>query len=424
MNEVVSITILLFEVLMVLQCLQIAFKQEIKIDKYTVAIILIDLGVYYLINLKIIGSLYSVVVYVLFWVYCYVEFKQTVLKTFVGFIFGFVFAGCTESVIAFVLSSYQEDNNLKKVLFFSSATAFFLIYCGRKGIKLLKSIILSRTDICIYGITILLGFSMVVMLIDYYWNQEGLNIYIVYVIILLLIALFYLYRVKVMRNEIEKRNYELELHSIYGGAYDDLIYDVRRRQHDFKNQLSVIYSMHLVASSMDELIHMQKEYGDTIQHEGKYDAILTNCNNSILAGYLYHRCLLCENDKILVDYNIHIDQAKCCFQLCEVIEVFGILFDNAYESVMLSCEASPLISVDFIENEYSLVIGVSNPSNYISYSEIAKMFVKGYSTKGVNRGFGLTRVIELTKKHKAELRVSNFEREKKNWINFTITISK
>ena len=366
----------------------------------------------------------SAVLYVLFFGYCYVEFKQTILKTLAGFTIGFVLAGCIECVIAYTAYFYRNDDNSLYMLLVSSAVACLFVFCVRKGVKILKFRETTRDGFDIYGVTVLLGLSMIIMLIDYYWIQQRLNIYFVCVLIFLVVLLFYLYRLELARNEIEKKNYELELQTIYGSAYEDLISDVRRRQHDFKNQLGAIYSMHLVASSMDELIGMQKEYGNTIQCESKFDSILINCNNPILAGYLYHRCLLCERDDILVDCNIHIEQAKSCFQLHEVIEVFGILFDNACENVMVSYESCKLISVDFIEDEQSMIIGVSNPSRYITYSEIEKIFTKGYSTKGENRGLGLARVFELAKKYNAELRVSNFQREDENWINFTIKIKK
>lgn len=53
----------------------------------------------------------------------------------------------------------------------------------------------------------------------------------------------------------------------------------------------------------------------------KYISILTCCNNTILAGYFYYRCLLCEESGVAVDYNIAVDQADCCFPLHEIIEI-------------------------------------------------------------------------------------------------------
>lgn len=424
MNEIISIAILLSEVLMVLQCLQIAFKKEIQFDKYTIGIILIDVIMYLLINMGILPAICSLILYLLLFVFYYIEFKQTISKTIVRFIIGFVLIGSIQSLVAFITNFFRNANNSRDVLLISSFAAFLIAYLVRKCLVLVKLKESRKYSINVNALMLLLGASVVVLLIDYYFIQKRVNIYVVVVLFFLVLILFYLYRLELARNEIEKKNYELELQRVYGGAYSDLIANVRRRQHDFKNQLGAIYSMHLVAKSLDELICMQKEYGDSVCYDSKFDSILTTCNNSILAGYLYHRCVECEQNNILVHYNIHIDQAECCFCLHEVIEVFGILIDNACESF----DANPIeykqIKVECLENKEDIIICVSNPSNYIAYSEIEKMFAVGFSTKGENRGIGLSRVLELTQKYNAVLRVSNTTYENENWIEFLVKIEK
>ncbi len=424
MNEFISIAILLFEVLMVLQCLQVAFKQEIHFDKYTIGIIFIDISLYMLINLKILPAPCSIVLYVLLFIYCYIEFKQKIAKTIIRFVVGFVLVGCIESIVAFVTNVCGGESNSIYILLLSSIIALVIACFMKRNVILLKFRKTTKYNRDMYGIVILLGASMIVLLMDYYLIQKPMSVYGIFVLVSLILILFYLYRLVLAQNEIEKKNYELEVQRIYGGAYENLITDVRRRQHDFKNQLGVIYSMHLVAKSMDELVYMQKEYGNTIQKNCKFDSILTSCNNPILAGYLYHRCLSCEQSDVSVDYNIHIEQANCCFQLYELIEMLGILLDNACESLALQQRKHKQIKLEFVEDENVITICVSNPSRYITYSEIEKMFVKGFSTKGENRGIGLTRVLELTKKYDVELKVSNTVKDADNWIEFAVRIIK
>ena len=54
-------------------------------------------------------------------------------------------------------------------------------------------------------------------------------------------------------NEINIKNHEIELQRIYGGMYEDLLGEIRRKQHDYKNQLGAIRSIHMVAESNIEL---------------------------------------------------------------------------------------------------------------------------------------------------------------------------
>lgn len=173
------------------------------------------------------------------------------------------------------------------------------------------------------------------------------------------------------------------------------------------------------------IIHyiMQKKYADILKEDCKMDSILTGCGNSILAGYIYHKCSFCSNEGVAVDYSIHTGQVECCFAIHEMIEILGILIDNACESVLIQKRADKRIRLEMKEEE-KIIISVSNPTEYIPFSEIENMFVCGYSSKGENRGIGLSRVKELANKYEANIKVSNFWYDEENWINFTVEIVK
>ena len=55
---------------------------------------------------------------------------------------------------------------------------------------------------------------------------------------------------------------------------------------------------------------MQKEYGRELKGDSRYDAVLTGCNNPIISGYLYSKCLNCEEKGVEVEYKISIEQMK------------------------------------------------------------------------------------------------------------------
>lgn len=117
---------------MVLQCLQIAFKQEIQFDKYTIGIILIDVIMYLLINMRILPAICSLILYLLLFVFCYIEFKQMISKTIVRFFIGFVLIGCVEGTVAFVTYLIGNIDNSRDVLLVSSFVAFLIAYLARK----------------------------------------------------------------------------------------------------------------------------------------------------------------------------------------------------------------------------------------------------------------------------------------------------
>lgn len=409
---------------MALQCLQIVFNKKLPFDKFMVGIILVDVVVYTLINLKMLPVICSVVLYIFLFLYSYYRFKQTITKTTIGFIISFALVGCIQSIAASIVSIFKDLYDSTVLLFLASLLALVLTYVLKYSISILKSKVKIRSNRGMLGLVLLYGVTVGSLLVDYYLNSSSIKIYAVCILTFIVLIFFYLYRLEQVQIEIDKKNYELELQRVYGRTYEELLVEVRRRQHDFKNQLGAIYSMHLTAHSLEELVTMQQEYGNTLQGNCKFDAILSGCNNSVLAGYIYYKCISCENDGIAIDYNVCIEEAACSFALHEIIEILGIFIDNACENLFLEKQINKCIKLVFCEEPDKIMLTVSNPANYISFSDIEKMFVYGYSKKGENRGIGLARVLELVKKYNAEIKVFNSRDREENWIHFALEIAK
>ncbi len=419
------IFIFLLETLIVFQCIQVVFMRTIKVDKYVVGMILIDIVVYTLINRGMIPSLCSIIVYILIYLFCHYRFKQKFIQTIIRVIVSISLVGCIEGASAFILHILSKKDNSIKALLFSSILALVLISVIKKCIFLLGNRKTKSKSSWHFAVVIFYGVMFSKLLIDYYRKESVISIYVLFASTFLIFIFYYLHTLEKAQGEIEKRNYEISLQKVYGETYESLLSDVRRKQHDYKNQLGAMFGMHLTAKSLDELISMQKQYGNHLQLNDKFDSILTCCNNPVLAGFLYYRCVSCENDGVIVDYSIHVDQAECCFALHEMIEILGILIDNACENVILDASLKQCMRLEFQEKEDKIIISVSNPAQYISFSDIDKMFVKGYSSKGENRGIGLARVLELVHKYEAEVGVHNFNpSNEENWICFNIEIHK
>lgn len=425
MDEVLAILTLLAEILMVWQCLQIVFGKTAKFDKYMVGIIVIDLAVYTLINRRVIPLLCTIILYVLIFLFCYYKFKYNIAETVIRLIVSFSLVGCVEGMAAFIPHIFRSEDNSRLLLFLSSVLALVLMCIIKKFIPILINRMIKAGNGWKLGVTIFYGGLLAGLLINYYSNKNVISIYVVFLLVFLMFIFYSMHRLEQAHNEIVRKNYELELHKVYGGTYEKLLSEVRKRQHDYKNQLSAILGMHLTARSLDELVNMQQEYEKNLRFDCKFDSILTCCNNKILAGFIYYRCVSCEDENIVVDYKISIDQAECCFALHEIIEILGILIDNACENVKIGNFLDKRIGLDFKEEAEKIVFSVSNPARYISFSEIDKMFIHGYSTKGENRGIGLGRVLELVNKYAAEIKVYNSALgDEGNWVYFVIEINK
>jgi len=413
---------LLAEILICIECIQIVFREDLTFDKYMLGLILTHFAVCSTANMGIIPNILTFAFYGVVYIYCCYKFKRTKKETLIRCIVAFVLIGCIECMA--LIFPLAESNRSYTVGIIGLGIAYFI----RKTLRIVDEKRLITQKRVFFSSVIMCGFAFVFVMIDFRYNHTRLNISMVLILFLVLLMFLCLYLLDRANMEIRKKDYELELQQVYGNAYEELLTEVRRRQHDFKNQIGAIYSMHMVAKSYDELIEMQREYADELQYGCRYDSILTRCNNTILAGYLYYRCIACEKAGIEVVFEVSIDNAKCDFAMHEIIEILGILIDNACESFgnMVSQNEiriqSKYIRLTFIEDEHGLKFSVANPTKYKSFDEIENMFKQGYSSKGKNRGIGLARVRQLVNQYKAQIKVENVIYEEINWLEFTVEI--
>lgn len=424
MTECIDILILVTETLTVLIFMHISFNRKIYFDKYMLGILAVSGVVYLLINKRQMPQICSIAVYALIWLYCYLKFKYSVAKTLLRFLFGFIMAAFSEALMVFASVSLEFIYNDKIILLLISLISFIIAMAIYTAVVLRPPKLKHRTDRSLLLRIILLGSVFAALIIDYYKNSAVVRIYTIVMIAFVIMIYIYTYMLEKSEKEVEIKNIELELQDIYGGAYEELLAEVRRKQHDFKNQLGAIYSMHLVADSLDNLVKMQAEYGDRLLEGYKYDSILTCCSNSVLAGYIYYRCISCEKNGIEVLYNIKTEAAECGLALYEIIEILGILIDNACENIVQENTEIKSVKLDIIENEKEVRFAVSNPAKYLTSAEIGNLFKKGYSTKGKNRGIGLARVHELLTERETDIKVRNYTNSDTNWLEFEIISKK
>lgn len=424
MNSVIAVFVTLIEILMILQFLQITFQQDLRFDKYMAGVILTDLVVYRAIQSRVLPILFTVIVHIVIFIYSYRTFKRSIKITIVRLIIAYALVTCTEAVLFSILTCFIQPDNAMLLTIVTTVIGLLVTILIKKLVRMVGAKRILASNKGIYVCIIFCGLIIITVLGDYYFFSGTITVSVLFLLVLVVLILFCLYRLEQANNEIARKNYELEVQRVYGGAYEELLREVRRRQHDYKNQLGAIYSMHLVANSLEELADMQKEYMDGLKSDSKYDSILTRCSNAILAGYLYHRCISCEQEGVEVDYDIQVGQAQCSFAIHEIIEILGVLIDNACENFAVEQEMEKCIKLEFKEEEDRIMFSVANPAKHMSFAEISNMFTRGYSSKGENRGIGLARVQELVNQREAELKVTNVSYDETNWLRFAIEIEK
>lgn len=416
----------IIEYAMVVVCLYTAFNKKVRISMPIVVIAVANNILLELISEKIFKNIIIITIYAALFIYLYKSTRETLLGTLSRFVIGmleFLILEVIAGIVAFSIEKYIK-NSIMAVLAASSISLVFVF-----GIKKKTSSWIEKMFEVTHKKKIINWLLLSIGIFSFFFFDSRialeLNIkWYVFLMILVCCMQFIYFRLEITKKELQSAQTELEINKVYGKTYQDLIMEVRKRQHDYKNQLSAIYSMGMVATSLEELVEMQKEYAESLEKSNKYDQILTKCVNPILAGYLYYKCLKIEKDGIEIDFSVSIVYEEGRIPLYELIELLGIFIDNAAEYLLGNEKKKNKILLLINESESTIDIQVGNPSEVLSSKEIGKIFQTGYSTKGENRGLGLSRARQISERYNMQLIVSNNVIDDENWLLFHIIFDK
>ncbi len=421
MNSVSLILTIVLEEILIFVCVSLFFGKKFKLDKKVAGFIICVSLMFYLINIRVLHIAWMAVVYMLLFIFCILYFQKTIGKTIVLYLLSLSMLGVLEALGTCLVVIVQDKLGCKmNSLVASSVTAALVIVIYLFRYVLIKKSIAKNILFwtCIFSCVLALSG----VIVNYNFYQSKINFTSVIIWGLGLGIFSFAFKLQKSEYEIKSKNNALKIQEVYTSAYAGLIDEVRKRQHDFKNQLGCVYSMHLLTQSYEELVNMQREYCGIIEENNKHISILTRCNNSILAGYIYEKCIHLENSGIDIEYKVNIDQAECNMPLYEIIEMLGIIINNAEEKV--SALSRKYIGLYFTEYSDKVSFQVKNISEYIKSSEIEKFFMKGYSTKGKDRGLGLYRVKELVNNYKDEIYVNNIKEDNDYYFLIEVNLKK
>ena len=105
-----------------------------------------------------------------------------------------------------------------------------------------------------------------------------------------------------------------------------------------------------------------------------------------------------------------------------LVEMVGILFDNAIEATKYKNEK--IIVLSFTEEEDVYKVNFRNKCEYVPYSEIEQWFQLEKSSKGTGRGLGLFHVKQLCEEWNCSIICRNLVIDAENWIEFSLEFGK
>lgn len=192
--------------------------------------------------------------------------------------------------------------------------------------------------------------------------------------------------------------------------YEQLVREVRMRQHELGNQLSAAKTL-----SSGEV----SQYLEELNRDQRYNVLLL-CGDPLLAGLLYQKCKEAEAQGIRVESHISARLEAYALPQHELIAIVGGLLDNAIDAELSrpADERSIRILVDAEDGQYRIT--VANRFPYVPYETMHGWFREGHTSKGTGRGLGLAHTREICADGRADIAYGNQETDGDNEVFFML----
>ena len=199
-------------------------------------------------------------------------------------------------------------------------------------------------------------------------------------------------RERIQQQLSEQRELQLRNMSDYSQHIEELYNELRSFRHDYIN---ILRSLKLGIDTHDlpaiEQIYNQvlKDSGQAL-NQSKYDlGRLSNIHNDALKSVLSAKFLEAQSKGIEIGLEVPQEIKPQGMELLDFITIVSILADNAMEAAVET--SHPVVSFAFLEQEGRQIFIIENTIKEFSIHSDS-IFKKGFSTKGENRGLGLSNV--------------------------------
>ena len=203
----------------------------------------------------------------------------------------------------------------------------------------------------------------------------------------------------------------------YIPVIEELITQVRARQHEFSNRLLTISAVAQTADNIEQVKSEIAELTTGLQLDISEKSLL-NCDSKIIAGMIFSKMKYAEMKKIMVISEITASLKGKAIRELDVVDIIGILIDNAIEA----SNAGDTIYIKIEHSDEGLSILVSNPYMMQSATDFVRMFRRGFSTKGEGgaRGHGLANVKAIVDRYHGKIIARNETIHEWNYVTIGI----
>ena len=413
---------LLLEAVSVVYCLHCLYGEKFKLDIITTSFLAINMIIMTAINYYELPNAFTMVIYPIIVLYCGIRFGFKMKALIINNILYMAIIGGTQLIVSLLFGYifYGLSTLVDIKLLAASCVTFAIIVFILPKIHVSNLSEYLQDKERIYLVSLIISiFIMMFCMISY----KKIDLIELYQSILLFSSIAFiciltsqLAKYKLKSTAIET---ELKMHKLYSDTFDNLIDEIRLKQHEFNDHISTIYSQHYTFKTYDALVKEQKAYCQAVLKENRHNKLLKTGSNPIIIGFLYGKFVEIDKLGIALSYKVSINDLDIGVPVYKIVEILGNLIKNAVEALE-SAEGEKKLYVMMIEEKGEFMLEVRNTSVYINYDELGAFFKKGYSKKGKNRGMGLYHVKNICNECSLNIYCDNKKLDDENWLSFVV----
>lgn len=417
-----------------LYCLAALFGKKFKFSIHAVVFLILALFLSTAINDYGFPEYLLSLGYIGMFLYGLLYYQESIKRTLINcFLAAVIVTGLQLFMMLPIYSIYvvkyeQGQGYVYELLANVACLCFAILFCHLINFKRFSDFFIKRNKLIAGAIILVFGGLGISIFQMNYRNKITAEVY-TQMIYFVLILLFTIYEWQKTRLDVEKKKTQLEMNSLYYDAYDQLILLIRERQHDMKNHINAILSMIHTTNNYEELAAKQEEYCDYVIGQHEKTRLVLSVGNPLISGFLYSKIQEAEKKGIAVDYQIAMQKTTSVVPEYELVEMLGILLDNAIEALSKEIkttdnDSAKGIRLSIQETESELELVVANTSGHYEEDMTEHFFEAGYSSKGKGRGIGLSKLKRMVHERQGDIVVSNEQWEGRKYLTFAIMVSK
>ncbi|MFH4935913.1 quorum-sensing sensor histidine kinase AgrC [Staphylococcus cohnii] len=389
--------IILFYTLRLISGVQFVKKDYISI----IGIIILSAILFFIIDSKAVLFLFVATLIFMYYKNKFLGIVTTMICFFILYMANFTSLWLSSLIVDIIVVKYNFS-----IFYAITFTIFSLIYAyiARFFIKRLSFSDLSLNKL--YLILVSLFLLIILGLIYFYLPNQNVSfgdakfISIMYAVVIITTAILIItISFSIIRQIQYKRNIkEIENYYKYTLQIEKINNEMRKFRHDYVNILSTL-SDYIRENDMEglrkyfneEIIPMQ----DNMQMKTLKINGIENLKVREIKGLLTTKILQAQEKNIRLSIEVPEPIEKIDMPIINLSRVIGILLDNAIEASE-KIEDDPLIRIAFIKNEDDSVMFIIMNKCKPDMPRVHTLFQENYSTKGKNRGLGLSSLKEIT----------------------------